>query len=69
MTDWKRRENECFWHSLGVRLVFMARSCGKPLKPCSGQLDCGHFFEHGTSQLVTTSIGHRSQNWTANIKC
>jgi len=37
MTDWKGRENESFWHSLGVRLVFMARSFGKPLKPRSRQ--------------------------------
>jgi hypothetical protein len=58
MTNWKRGENESVWHSLGVRLVFMAKSYGKPLKPCSGQLESRPFFEHGTSQLLSTTINH-----------
>jgi len=53
MTNWKGRENKYFWHSLGVTLVFMARRCGKPLKPCSVQLESRPFFGHGA-----TSINH-----------
>jgi hypothetical protein len=32
MTNWKGRENESFWHTLGVRLVFMAKKLWKAIE-------------------------------------